>query len=530
MRFTLASRISLAALLISAALSPFSAPAGAPPPPFPTKFEVIPIPLLPDTEQNWAKSINDSGYVVGFSLDTDPDPDESLPFIFNSGVNSLQPIAIPSQSIIFGEATSINSGNFSAVTTKSNNATPFVGYINLKNFRLRAEPLEPGGDVVMTDINNSFAATGAAVIGGATHATLFYEGNLGDFGAPLGYTNARGYGINEQNIVCGTAWNANPVQTSAFIYSDDFHILQTLGGSWAAAFNINFSKAVGSSYISGDAAFHACSWSDINEPPVGIDPLFGATNSLFIALNDLNDYVGWSESNGSPDHRAVVTPSQSSALLDLNTLIPPASGWVLREAWDINNYRQIVGVGELNGNLRGFLLNPIPALDTIAYYDFTGAGGLQGWTTLTSIPPFASPIIADSPDGLVISPNNQFNAFGLAQSPNVQFSPNVRYRAVFEVSSNFLDPALVPQFRLRVGQQVVNAAWVMNVDSVNAAAPGQGATLRYEFEFTPAPDQSAKDIFMAIDITHFNPFDSNTGIIWLKRAWIEIAYAAPKNA
>jgi len=43
---------------------------------------------------------------------------------------------------------------------------------------------------------------------------------------------------------------------------------------------------------------------------------------------------------------------------DLNNLIPAKSGWVLEQAYGINNSGLIVGTGTLNGAEHGFLLTP----------------------------------------------------------------------------------------------------------------------------------------------------------------------------
>ena len=43
---------------------------------------------------------------------------------------------------------------------------------------------------------------------------------------------------------------------------------------------------------------------------------------------------------------------------DLNTLLPPNSGWVLQSAEFINDAGQIVGFGTFNGNFDWFLLTP----------------------------------------------------------------------------------------------------------------------------------------------------------------------------
>ena len=45
-------------------------------------------------------------------------------------------------------------------------------------------------------------------------------------------------------------------------------------------------------------------------------------------------------------------------LVKAGDLIPADSGWILTAAWDINDAGQIVGVGTLNGEQRGFVLTP----------------------------------------------------------------------------------------------------------------------------------------------------------------------------
>ena len=44
---------------------------------------------------------------------------------------------------------------------------------------------------------------------------------------------------------------------------------------------------------------------------------------------------------------------------DLNKLIPAGSGWVLLQAFGINNSGQIVGTGTIHGEEHGFLLTPV---------------------------------------------------------------------------------------------------------------------------------------------------------------------------
>ena len=51
-------------------------------------------------------------------------------------------------------------------------------------------------------------------------------------------------------------------------------------------------------------------------------------------------------------------PGPSRRMVDLNTLLPLNSGWVLMEANDINDNGQITGYGLHNGVGRAFRLSP----------------------------------------------------------------------------------------------------------------------------------------------------------------------------
>ena len=53
---------------------------------------------------------------------------------------------------------------------------------------------------------------------------------------------------------------------------------------------------------------------------------------------------------------------EGGVLTDLNSVIDPASGWILGEANGINDYGWIAGTGWHNGELRAFLLTPSAVL------------------------------------------------------------------------------------------------------------------------------------------------------------------------
>jgi hypothetical protein len=53
-------------------------------------------------------------------------------------------------------------------------------------------------------------------------------------------------------------------------------------------------------------------------------------------------------------------------MVDLNTALPPDSGWELLYARDINNRGQITGTGFFNGGYRAYVLTPIPEPGSVA--------------------------------------------------------------------------------------------------------------------------------------------------------------------
>ena len=57
-------------------------------------------------------------------------------------------------------------------------------------------------------------------------------------------------------------------------------------------------------------------------------------------------------------NQSVAFVYSGGVLYDLNTLIPPNTGWRLDNGWKINDSGQIAGDGMLNGARRGFRLDP----------------------------------------------------------------------------------------------------------------------------------------------------------------------------
>lgn len=79
--------------------------------------------------------------------------------------------------------------------------------------------------------------------------------------------------------------------------------------------------------------------------------------SFGLGINNYDWVVGWAEQTSGGGPRAFI--HDTTRLTDLNTALWNGTGWVLREAFAVNDAGQIVGEGEHNGQTRAFFLQPL---------------------------------------------------------------------------------------------------------------------------------------------------------------------------
>jgi probable HAF family extracellular repeat protein len=231
-----------------------------------------------------------------------------------------------------------------------------------------------GGDSsVANSINNRGWTAGAAdttipdptgTIGPTeNHAFLRrLDGALQDLGT-LGGPNSHAISINDNGMIVG--WSQVDFAIGTFGIPDLHPAmwvhgvpkrLPDLGGSVSLAISVNnHGTAVGQSFLADDSAFYAVMWQNgelSNLGAVGDDVLSSASS-----INNRGDVVG---SSVTTSFASRAFRWQKGVMIDLNTLIPANSGWVLLGAAHINDAGQIVGSGALNGNLHAFLLTPSP--------------------------------------------------------------------------------------------------------------------------------------------------------------------------
>lgn len=319
------------------------------------------LPYLPGDISAGAYGVNDSGEIVGFTASDNQDVNKHAVLWENGKTTALGTLggtfswalAINDQNQVVGEATNASgayqaflwqNGAMTALSTLPGGANPTVA-----------------GDIYSDAlaINDGGQAVGFSVTtGGVTHAALWQNGTVTDLGLfPGGGSFSTADGINNLGQVVGYALTAGNVQQAALWENGT---VTDLGGLIANG-------------VSGA--------SSINQSGVIVGQ--AATN----AGNTIEHAVVW----------------QNGVITDLNSLLPANSGWVLTDAFSINDGNQVVGEGTLNGAETGFELTLI-----------SGAGA----PVITPAPVFApAPVVTPAPATVVAPPPTITDIVNLAALP-----------------------------------------------------------------------------------------------------------------
>jgi probable HAF family extracellular repeat protein len=245
---------------------------------------------------------------------------------------------------------------------------------------------------------------------GLVQRAFIYQSSALKMIKTLGGSQSYGTGINESNQVSGYATTANDATTHAFLYNSSSTALLDLGtligaAGNSSAFALNNFGAVGGSSDTGkfdaygNPITDAVIWSvgktiqinDLGNLSGGIYAQVNALNNFGAAtgfstlasgqsdafvyfagqmsdigtlggsaaqglgINDLGFVVGYSNTTGDAGIDAFLwTPF--TGMIDLNSLLPANSPWVLLQASGINDEGTIVGYGLINGEYHAFIL------------------------------------------------------------------------------------------------------------------------------------------------------------------------------
>ncbi|MET0226377.1 MAG: hypothetical protein ABW187_08060 [Dokdonella sp.] len=219
-----------------------------------------------------------------------------------------------------------------------------------------------GDDATETSEANAINAAGQIVGARGGIAAMWDHGEVRSLGVlPNGYASSA-VAINRYGQIAGVSIRGS---SSAFFY--DRGSLQQAGDldgyGVAAAHALNDAgEVVGTAFDSEltPSAWRAYVWRNGVTTDLGVLQK-DATWNVANAINSAGTIVGTAMFiDGATSSHAFIY--DSGALRDLNTLIPPHTGWVLTGATSINDAGRIVGSGVVNGETHAFVLTPIAAV------------------------------------------------------------------------------------------------------------------------------------------------------------------------
>jgi probable HAF family extracellular repeat protein len=192
------------------------------------------------------------------------------------------------------------------------------------------------------------------VVGGNGQAFLYDNGVTEDLGTLAGGNWSSAYAVNASGTVAGYG-NVAGGAFRAFVWSaaSGMTELGTLGGSSSYANAVNdLSQIAGEASV---ASGYEHAFVDTNGVLHDLGTL-GGGSSFAYDINNAGVAVGYSYLAGNAVAHAFAYVN--GQMIDLNSLLPANSGWVLEEAYGINNQGDIVGTGTFDGQQEAFLLDP----------------------------------------------------------------------------------------------------------------------------------------------------------------------------
>jgi probable HAF family extracellular repeat protein len=316
-----------------------------------------------------AYGINDAGTVAGFAFLVGSIGDGHAILWQNGSITDLG--ALPGNAVSMGVQINGSGQVVGYSAPSASNADEATLWQNGTLTDLR--PLAGTTNSVARGVNDAGQVVGNSFTpGGTTHAVVWQNSNITELGMLPGGTSASAGAISSTGEVVGSATTSSGATHAVIWMNGNISDLGTLaGGTSAYASAVNSTGEVVGSATTSNGNTHAVSW--VNGASADLGVLAGDITSQAYGVNSAGQIVGYSSSmslNGSSatlDHAVLW---QNGTMIDLNSLLPANSGWVLNRAYGINDYGQIVGTAFVgSGKIDAFVIVPSSLSGT--YNNFT---------------------------------------------------------------------------------------------------------------------------------------------------------------
>ena len=195
------------------------------------------------------------------------------------------------------------------------------------------------------------------------HAFLWQQGHMSELGTSRA-DDSEGQAINAAGQVAGSVIRGGFGASYACLWSD--HKVNRFDDSGAGSSDsdgINGSgQVVGAASFGPDTVFHACLWQNGKKTDLGTlagqDTVVYAINraGLMVGGTNPNDLVEDGKNLGNIDKPQSAFYCYGGKIVDLNSLLGTASGWVLTDARSVSDTGYVTGTGTHNGQPHAYLL------------------------------------------------------------------------------------------------------------------------------------------------------------------------------
>jgi hypothetical protein len=333
-------------------------------------YQVIAIPLIPDSTSATIRGMNDRGQVTG-TFYGPGGPLANFLYTPGTGVTNIERTGPPSVQNFEGSAvTAINSsgqillesGLLYSPDRPRQDLAPAVRTAYPAELSIRFVSLNDSG---MVSGNSMVPVTSSILPDGYTQHIFRYNpaSSAGVITVALARTNRqfpRGPFVMDdaQNVI----YSAGFPPGGAEIFTATGLTFHTgcgpRGNGWATA--INNSGQIGGGWGSTTAFAEICTLDPNTfrgSTTTLVDESSTANSGFVSGLNNKGDAVGWRGGFSS----GIPTLFTSGQIVDVNSLFPSGSGWVATTADRINDAGEIAGTGTLKGVPAAFVLAPLPS-------------------------------------------------------------------------------------------------------------------------------------------------------------------------